>query len=116
MNASAPPYNLLDNSITSDHHAYGPSTLSTKCVYIGSTLSALAFSFAVEFLSMQFILLGKNLLVTYLDAQGGVPRIDQGAVLSLIFFLATILACVLWYGCVYDPSGTSNPSWTGVFG
>jgi hypothetical protein len=61
-------------------------------------------------------MLGKNLLVTYPDAREGAAKIDHGAVLSVVFFLATIFACVLLYGYVFDPAGTSNPSWTSVFG
>lgn len=89
---------------------------SAQYVYVASTLVPLAIVCFVQFLGRRFVILGKNLLVTYPDAGEGAEKIDHGAVLSLVFFLATISACVLWYGYVFDPAGTSNPSWTGVFG
>jgi hypothetical protein len=89
---------------------------SAQYVYVASTLVPLAIVCFVQFLGRRLVMLGKNLLVTYPDAIEGAAKIDHGAVLSVDFFLATIFACVLWYGYVFDPAGTSNPSWTGVFG
>ncbi|GMF76543.1 unnamed protein product [Aspergillus oryzae] len=35
---------------------------------------------------------------------------------SVVLCFLTFLASILCYGCVFDPSGTENPDWTGVFG
>jgi hypothetical protein len=101
---------------SSNYSLMAKSSFSAQYVFVVSTVFALVFLYFVEFLGRKFLMLGKNILIAYPDAQGGAPKIDRGVILSLIFFLTTILACLLWYGCVYDPSGTSNPSWTGVFG
>jgi hypothetical protein len=42
--------------------------------------------------------------------------VDDGAWSSLVFFLMTLVVCVLWYAFIYDSTGTINPSWTDVFG
>jgi hypothetical protein len=42
--------------------------------------------------------------------------VDDGAWFSLVLFLMTLVVCVLWYGFIYDSTGTINPSWTDVFG
>lgn len=35
---------------------------------------------------------------------------------NLLFFLCNFLICLLGYKVKYDPSGTENPRWTGVWG
>jgi hypothetical protein len=61
-------------------------------------------------------MLGKNLLVMFPAGTENKPKLDHGGFLSLVFFLATVLGTILWYGYIYDSDGTVNPSWTGVFG
>ncbi|KAE8318169.1 hypothetical protein BDV41DRAFT_523635 [Aspergillus transmontanensis] len=35
---------------------------------------------------------------------------------SVVLCFLTFLASILCYGCLFDPSGTENPDWTGIFG
>ena len=35
---------------------------------------------------------------------------------NLMFFLANLAVCVAWYSLKYEPEGTVNPRWTGIFG
>lgn len=35
---------------------------------------------------------------------------------ALCFFVNNLMLCVLWYAFKYDSVGTTNPSWTQVFG
>jgi hypothetical protein len=37
------------------------------------------------------------------------------AIWTLVFFLVNLSVCALWYCLRYDPTGTINPSWIGVF-
>lgn len=41
---------------------------------------------------------------------------DIRACYSLLLFLYSLGVCILWYAYAYDPAGTSNPSWTAIFG
>jgi hypothetical protein len=90
--------------------------LSAQYIFGISTVPLLCILALLQFLGRRFVMLGNNLLVTYPDGLDSKPRIDQGACLSLVFFLTTVLGCGLWYGCIYDSSGTFNPTWTSVFG
>ena len=45
-----------------------------------------------------------------------VSPIDPGLWILLCIFLTNLAVCVLWYAFLYDSVGTSNPSWTDVFG
>ncbi|KAH8592558.1 hypothetical protein B0O99DRAFT_743471 [Bisporella sp. PMI_857] len=38
------------------------------------------------------------------------------ALLNLMFFLTTLSICPTWYALRFDPEGTVNPSWAGIFG
>ncbi|KAH7327363.1 hypothetical protein BKA65DRAFT_481074 [Rhexocercosporidium sp. MPI-PUGE-AT-0058] len=95
---------------------YFTSSKSAEYVYIWSTVSMLAFLMIIQYFGRRFNSLGHNLLITYIDGAEGGVKVDVLACFSLIFFLVTVLACLLWYGFIYDSTGTSNPSWTGVFG
>ena len=80
------------------------STGSAVYIYLASTLSAIAVLYPIQYLGRRFNILGTNLLVIYPTTRDDAPKLDHGAVLSLLLFLATILASVLWYGYVYSPS------------
>ena len=54
-------------------------------------------------------------VVAATPAENELP-IDGAAWASLVFFLANLTVCVLWYAFMYDSTGTVNPSWTDVFG
>jgi hypothetical protein len=59
--------------------------------------------------------LGRKLLVIF-EAQDNADRVDLGACFCLVFFLMNLTVCLLWYSYGYNPEGTVNPGWTGVFG
>jgi hypothetical protein len=35
---------------------------------------------------------------------------------NFMFFLVNLAVCAAWYSLKYDPEGTVNPEWTGIFG
>jgi hypothetical protein len=43
-------------------------------------------------------------------------KIFHKATWTLTFFIVNATICSLWYCFRYDPTGTVNPSWTGIFG
>jgi hypothetical protein len=43
-------------------------------------------------------------------------HLEREASVWLVFFLFNITAFTMWYTKCYDSSGTSNPSWTLIFG
>jgi hypothetical protein len=43
-------------------------------------------------------------------------RADSAGLCYFIGFSYTMALCTLWYAFKYDPTGTVNPDWTGVFG
>ncbi|KAE8342693.1 hypothetical protein BDV24DRAFT_130244 [Aspergillus arachidicola] len=48
---------------------------------------------------------------------GRLCRVDSfSSAQSVVLCFLTFLASILCYGCVFDPSGTENPDWTGIFG
>jgi hypothetical protein len=57
--------------------------------------------------------LGEMLLIAVLEHY---LDVDERAVHALIFCIANIVIAVLWYWLRFNPEGTVNPSWTGVFG
>ncbi|KAH9211616.1 hypothetical protein DL95DRAFT_464706 [Leptodontidium sp. 2 PMI_412] len=106
--------NLSSNTIAfGDHFSRSPSA---GYVFIWSTLSMLALLLAIQHFGRRFGAIGRNLLITYPDSAEGGVKVDVVACFSLVFFVVTVLASLLWYGLIYDSTGTSNPSWTGVFG
>lgn len=99
--------------------AYGAlftSSKSAEYVYIWSTVSILAFLLIIQYFERRFNSLGTGLLITHPDIADGGVKVDLAACFSLVLFLVTVLACLLWFGFIYDSTGTSNPSWIGVFG
>jgi hypothetical protein len=41
---------------------------------------------------------------------------EFGRSFCFCFFFTNLVALVLWYRSKYNPTGTTNPSWTQVFG
>jgi hypothetical protein len=95
---------------------YGYVSGSSTNVWGIVTIAAAVFLLLTRFLVPRFAMLSTNLLIAYRSVSDDHARIDYGASLSLAFFLCTLGATMFWYGYVYDPSGTSVPVWTGVFG
>jgi hypothetical protein len=95
---------------------YGYVSSSSAKVWGIVTIAAAVFLLLTRFLVPRFAMLSTNLLIAYRSVSDDHARIDYGASLSLAFFLCTLGATLFWYGYVYDPSGTSVPVWTGVFG
>ncbi|KAH7400133.1 hypothetical protein BKA64DRAFT_707818 [Cadophora sp. MPI-SDFR-AT-0126] len=96
--------------------AYGDRLRSSIYVYILSTTSMIASMLFTQYLGRRFEALGNSLLITRSERTEDGVKVDVVACFAFVFFLATILTCLLWYGFIYDSSGTSSPSWTGVFG
>jgi hypothetical protein len=92
--------------------------LNSSAMYVfGFTNVGFVLSLAlVSLLASWSIMLGKNLLVVFSGRNENNGNIDHGGFLALLFFLATVLGTILWYGYIYDSRGTVNPSWTGIFG
>ncbi|KAL2061411.1 hypothetical protein VTL71DRAFT_7684 [Oculimacula yallundae] len=95
---------------------YFTSSRSAEYVYIWSTVSMLVVLQIIQYFGRRFRSLGHNLLITYEDGLESGAKVDVVACFSLVFFLVTVVPSLLWYGFIYEPAGTSNPSWTGVFG
>jgi hypothetical protein len=89
---------------------------SAGYVFVISTAAVLTVMASIRSLSQRFLMLDRNLRVLYPQGVEGSLKVDLGACLALVFFLTTVLACLLWYCYIYDPSETFNPTWTGVFG
>ena len=49
------------------------------------------------------------------EAQERTGRVDKWACSGLVFFHTNLIVCMLWYAYGYNPEGTVNPGWTGVF-
>jgi hypothetical protein len=94
----------------------GNASYSAEYVFGFTSFGLVAFLAFVSFLSSCSVVIGKNLLVVFPSTNEKGRSIDHEGFLSLAFFLATILAAILWYGNIYDPEGTVNPTWTGIFG
>jgi hypothetical protein len=98
-------------------YALGAGTTHSAVYTFGLTTSGFVIIFStLKFLVSRFVLLGKNLLITFPDGDESSPKLDHGGFLSLLLFLSTVLGAALWYGYIYDSHGTVNPSWTGIFG
>lgn len=97
-------------------HGFLTYSYSSVYVWLGTTAALSMLLVLMRFLVPRFVMLGRNLLVLYRNGPDDHARIDYGATMSLAFFISTLAATLLWYGYVYDPSGTSVPVWTGVFG
>jgi len=54
------------------------------------------------------------------DGEEGVEKdkgpIDTDAWFCFCFFLTNLVVCAMWYGFMYNETGTVNPPWTNVFG
>jgi hypothetical protein len=76
----------------------------------------------LELMASSFPKLARTVLITFpkLEERGRTgDRIeDQEALAYLCFmtFLYPTVLCVIWYAYRYDPEGTVNRGWTGVFG
>jgi hypothetical protein len=79
-----------------------------------SVCSMPGFVWAVKKLCSLSPRLGETLLVSL--GQESSPAVDASAVYALAFCVANIVVCVFWYWLRYNPKGTVNPSWTGIFG
>jgi hypothetical protein len=87
-------------------------------------LAYCAFLAAVVYViySVMFLLLskypriGRQFSVVFPEQGTGILEADGLSILCLLAFVANITLCVLAYRFFYDPSGTINPSTTGVFG
>jgi len=42
--------------------------------------------------------------------------LEEGEPWSFLIFVYTLVLSLFWYAFKYDPEGTVNPSWTGIFG
>jgi hypothetical protein len=58
----------------------------------------------------------RNLMLVIPQNNEDVLEIEEDAVLFLGIFFSNLMHCLLGYRFLYDPSGTVNPGWTGVFG
>jgi hypothetical protein len=88
--------------------------LRESILFAASVFSVLVFVWAVKKLCSLNPRLGEALLVS--SGEGSPPAVDIGALYSLTLCIANIVLCVLWYWLKYNPEGTVNPSWTGIFG
>lgn len=79
-----------------------------------SVCSMLGFVWAVKKLCSLSPRLGETLLVS--SGQESSPAVDASAVYALAFCVTNIIVCMFWYWLRYNPEGTVNPSWTGIFG
>jgi hypothetical protein len=79
-----------------------------------SVCSMLGFVWAVKKLCSLSPRVGETLLVS--SGQESSPAVDASAVYALAFCVANIIVCMFWYWLRYNPEGTVNPSWTGIFG
>ena len=89
-------------------------TLRDSVLFSLSACSMLGFIWVVKKLSSLSPRLGETLLIASGDE--GSSAVDTGAVNALMLCISNVVVCVLWYWLRYDPEGTVNPSWTGVFG
>jgi hypothetical protein len=78
-----------------------------------SLLSALAHRGFSEHLG-----LAETFLVAFRERDGESLKVDRVAIWCLGCFVIHLAACFMLYGYsgMYNPSGTVNPGWTGVFG
>ena len=62
--------------------------------------------------------LGRSMLVVFPRGKehDGDDYVDDIALFLLVLFLLNLWGCIVGYANFYDPNGTINPGWTGVFG
>jgi hypothetical protein len=85
-----------------------------NCAFFSlSLLSVPAFVFAVKRLCGLSPKLGETLMVVQDESA---QSVDGTAIKALTLCITTVTICVLWYWLGYNPEGTVNPSWVGVFG
>jgi hypothetical protein len=91
---------------------------STIVVFFFSTITVASFIPLLWWCCMQSVKLGRILLISFSEYHGSTRRlkVDYVACLALAFFMNTVVACVLGYCYIFDPTNTYNPVWTGVFG
>lgn len=87
------------------------------CV-LGSIILAFALYTILGVLCSEYRTVAENLMLTSIDEDQSHPpnETDRDGRLVLVSFLYTVVFCMLWYAFRYDPTGTVNPKWTGVFG
>jgi hypothetical protein len=54
-------------------------------------------------------------LMLAVETDTGVVKVDEDAVWLLGLLVINLVYCVLVYRFVYDPSGTVDPGWRGIF-
>ena len=54
-------------------------------------------------------------LMLAVETDTGVVKVDEDAVWLLGLLVINLVYCVLGYRFVYDPSGTVDPGWRGIF-
>jgi hypothetical protein len=69
---------------------------------------------AIRWLCSRYPILSINVLLVPEEIRGARP--PSGAVWAFSLFILTLLVCTLWYCFRFDPTGTVNPGWTGIFG
>ncbi|PVH77877.1 hypothetical protein DL98DRAFT_534464 [Cadophora sp. DSE1049] len=92
--------------------------MSLSCVFaviVMVVLLGLLFWGLYTFFS-RHLWLGTNLLLTARDEYSNILDVQVTALTMLIFCMVNFCLCVYGYGWYYDPTGTLNPGWTGVFG
>jgi hypothetical protein len=84
-----------------------------SALFFLSLASIPALTWAIKKLCILKPSLGETLLGV---ADSDSPRVDGDAANALTLFVVNLVVSVLWYWLRYNPEGTVNPSWTGVFG
>jgi hypothetical protein len=84
------------------------------CVFLAAVVYVI---YSIMFLLFsKYPRIGRQLSVVFPEQGTGILEGDGLAILGLLAFVANITLCVVAYRFFYDPSGTINPSTTGVFG
>jgi hypothetical protein len=90
-----------------------PYILRDSTLFFLSLASFPMLAWGIKKLSSLSPSLGETLLCV---ADGDSPSVDGDAANALTFFITNLTVSVMWYWLRYNPEGTINPSWTGVFG
>lgn len=92
------------------------------CCFSTLAVSGLLMRQNMNHVGMRFPKVARSILITWPDASSNgmhdedIRFLDEVTFRCFISFVYTTVVCVVWYAYRYNPEGTVNKSWTGVFG
>lgn len=106
-------YNVLLFS-SSDTDPVSAALFLDFLLFVLISIGLVSLGRAIRWLYSRYLMLSIYVLLLPEATRGA--KLPSGAVWSFALFIINLIVCALWYCFGYDPIGTVNPSWTGIFG